>query len=263
MPVSGAPIFSYHDFVDDPERPAPASKVYVLSQRQFAAHLDALDTPSLRAATLRELIAAPTPGSFVLTFDDGHISNHRVAFPMLAARGWSGCFFIIANRVGAPDALGWKELREMAAAGMEIGSHSLTHTFLHRATAADIRREFGESKRILEDGLGQAIEFAALPYGSGFPGLGALISELGYRGFCTSQPGLVSSHSDPFALPRIAVKQRTSADFIHKVALGHALTLATLRSTHVVKELGKQLVGVERWRRVRVALATAAGRLRE
>ena len=87
----------------------------------------------------------------MLSFDDGHISNHRVAFPMLAKRGWPGCFFIIASRVGARDALGWPELREMAGAGMEIGSHSLTHPFLHHATPADVRREFGESKRILED----------------------------------------------------------------------------------------------------------------
>ena len=60
-----------------------------------------------------------------------------------------------------------------------------------------------------------------------------------------------------------AAREIVEAMGVRKVAGGNPLTLATLRSTHVVKELGKQLMGVERWRRVRVALATAAGRLRE
>ena len=160
----------------------------MLSQAQFAAHLGALAAPGLRASRLADVVAAPDAGRFVLSFDDGHISNHSVVLPRLVERGWPACFFIVANRVGAAHALGWRELREMATAGMEIGSHSLTHPFLHRASAADIRREFGESKRILEDGLGQEVRFASLPFGSAGSEMRALIAELGYAAFCTSEP---------------------------------------------------------------------------
>ena len=256
MPMTGAAIFVYHDFVEHPAVPPP-THAYVLGQRQFAAHLGVLTAPQLRASRLGDVLAAPAAGRFVLSFDDGHMSNYTVAFPMLVARGWPGCFFIVASRVGAPHALGWRELREMAAAGMEIGSHSLTHPFLHRASAADIRREFGESKRILEDGLGQAITAASLPHGSAGAQARAVIAELGYRAFCTSEPGLVSPRTDRLAVPRIAIKQRTPAAFLANIVAGRTLTLATLRSCHAVKKVGKQLVGVERWRRVRRALATA------
>jgi peptidoglycan/xylan/chitin deacetylase (PgdA/CDA1 family) len=259
--VTGATILAYHDFVAAPRTAAP-SKAYVLSQAQFEAHLAACAAPGLRASRLAEILADPAGGRFVLSFDDGHISNYTVALPLLAARGWPGCFFVIASRVGAPDALGWPELREMAAAGMEIGSHSLTHAFLHRATPAEICREFGESKRILEDGLGQAVEFASLPRGSAAPGMGALIRELGYRAFCTSDPGLVGRGTDPFALPRIAVKQGTSVALLRRVLAGSSLTLATLKSGHVLKGMGKGLVGAERWWRLRGALATVAERVR-
>lgn len=261
--MSGAAIFAYHDFVPTSAGAPPAAKLYVLSEAQFAEHLRALEAPGLRAARLADVVAAPGPGQFVLSFDDGHITNYTVAFPMLAERQWPACFFVIASRVGERDGLGWRELREMASAGMEIGSHSLTHPFLHRAAPPEIRREFGESKRILEDGLGQAVEFASLPRGSAAPGMGALIATLGYRAFCTSEPGLVSAATDRFALPRIAVKRRTSAAFLRNVLAGRPLTLATLRSSHAIKKLGKQLIGVERWRQVRITIASATARLRE
>ena len=150
----------------------------------------------------------------------------------------------------------------MAAAGMEIGSHSLTHPFLHRADPDVIRREFGESKRILEDGLGQAVHFASLPRGSAAPGMGALIKELGYRAFCTSEPGLVSVRTDPYEVPRIAVRQRTTPEFLRQICAGRRITLATLQSFHAVKKLGKQLVGAERWRHIRGVLMDAADRAR-
>ncbi len=259
---SGAAIFVYHNFVERPGEPAPVGQAYVLSQPQFDAHLAVLDTRGLRPSRIADVLADPVSGRFVLSFDDGHLSNYKVAFPRLQKQAWPGCFFIVASRVGESGMLGWSELREMAAAGMEIGSHSLTHPFLHRASPDEIRREFGESKRILEDGIGQQVTLASLPRGSAPPGIGALIAELGYRAFCTSEPGLVTHGSDAFALPRIAVKQRTSPSFIRHVVAGRTLTLATLRSSYAVKRVGKSLVGAERWWRVRGALASAAERVR-
>jgi peptidoglycan/xylan/chitin deacetylase (PgdA/CDA1 family) len=260
--MNGAAIFAYHNFVERPGTPAPTSQAYVLSQAQFDAHLDALAAPGLRASRLADVLAVPSAGQFVLSFDDGYMTDYTVAFARLAERGWPGCFFVIANQVGASRSLGWRELREMAAAGMEIGSHSLTHPFLHRADPDQIRREFGESKRILEDGLGQAVHFASLPRGSAAPGMGMLIRDLGYRAFCTSEPGLVSVRTDPYEVPRIAIKQRTTPVFLQQVCAGRRLTMATLQSLHAVKKVGKQLVGAERWRNIRGFLMGAAERAR-
>ena len=260
--TSGAPIFVYHNFVERPDEPAPAGQTYVLSQAQLDAHLTVLHAPGLRASRIADALNDPVTGRFVLSFDDGHRSDYSVVFPRLQERGWPGCFFIVAGLVGESGMLGWRELREMAAAGMEIGSHSLTHPFLHRSSPDEIRHEFGESKRILEDGLGQEVTLASLPRGSAAPGMGALMAALGYRAFCTSEPGLVTPASDALALPRIAIKQRTSPGFVAQVMAGRTLTLATLRSSHAIKRVGKSLVGAERWWRVRGALASAAERVR-
>ena len=260
--MNGAAIFAYHNFVERPDVPASPSHTYVLSQAQFAAHLDALAAPGLRPSRLADVLTVPSSGQFVLSFDDGFLTDYTVAFARLAERGWPGCFFVIASQVGKSRALGWRELREMAAAGMEIGSHSLTHPFFHRLDPDEIRREFGESKRILEDGLGQAVELASLPRGSAAPGMGALIKELGYRAFCTSEPGLVSVRTDPYEVPRIAVKQRTTPEFLRQICAGRRRTLVTLQSFHALKKIGKQLVGAERWRHIRGYLAGAAERVR-
>jgi peptidoglycan/xylan/chitin deacetylase (PgdA/CDA1 family) len=260
--VNGAAIFAYHNFVERPDVAAPPSQAYVLSQAQFDAHLDVLATPGLKPSRLADVLAVPAPGQFVLSFDDGYLTDYTVAFARLVARGWPGCFFVIASQVGKSRALGWRELREMAAAGMEIGSHSLTHPFLHRADPDEIRREFGESKRIIEDGLGQAVQFASLPRGSAAPGMGALIKELGYHAFCTSEPGLVSVRTDPYEVPRIAVKQRTTPAFLRKVCAGSRLTMATLQSSHALKKAGKNIVGAERWRHIRGVLTGAVERAR-
>jgi peptidoglycan/xylan/chitin deacetylase (PgdA/CDA1 family) len=266
--VTGAPIFCYHDLVEGPDELAaiaPAHRPYVLTRPQFVSHLDALAsavsgaTPA-RPSTVAAVLDAPAAGRFVLSFDDGHVSSHDVIFPLLAERGWPGTFFVVASWVGTRNALTWAQLRTMADAGMEIGSHSLTHPFLHELSAAEIRREFGDSKRMLEDGLGRAVEIASLPRGSAAPGTAAIVAELGYRAFCTSAPGLVSRATDPYDAPRIAIKWRTSAAFVARVLAGSSLTLARLRWSFLVKRLVKNVIGAERWRRVRGAMVAGTVR---
>lgn len=263
--MTGAAVLAYHDFVERPEEivgVSAAHRPYVLPRARFAAHLDALAAGGRRARRLGEALAAPGAGEFVLTFDDGNASDRAIAFPMLAARGWPGCFFVIASRVGEPGAVSWAGLREMADAGMEIGSHSLTHPFMHRLSPREIEHEFAASKRMLEDGLGRPVDLASLPRGSAAPGTGRLLAGLGYRAFCTSAPGLLTRATDPFAIPRIAVKQQTSAAFIADVVDGRARVLARLQGLYALKAVGKQVVGAERWRRLRGVLLGAAGRTR-
>jgi peptidoglycan/xylan/chitin deacetylase (PgdA/CDA1 family) len=262
--VGGVPIFVYHDFVANEAARAqasPAHRPYVLTQERFAAHLDVLAAAGGRACRVREALRAAPAGGFVLTFDDGAASDFSIAFPMLRAREWTGCFFVIAGAIGTPGCLGWSELRSMADAGMEIGSHSLTHPHVQHLTRAAIEHEFRESKRILEDGLGRPVTVASLPRGTAPRGMAALIEACGYETFCTSEPGLVGPRSNRLRLPRIAVKSGTTPAFVARVLQGRATTMTALHVVHALKAVGKQVVGAERWRRMRGAIiATTAGR---
>lgn len=68
-------------------------------------------------------------GMVTLTFDDALRSVHVHALPILREQGLTGTVGVIAERMdwGDPDFLGAEELSEMAEAGFEIASHSLTH----------------------------------------------------------------------------------------------------------------------------------------
>lgn len=93
MPTPSIPIFCYHDTFDGGSH----------SLARFREHLDAIREAGYRTITARELVEivtrrrAPQPGSVVLTFDDGHLSNYLLAAPELEARSMTGVFFAITD----------------------------------------------------------------------------------------------------------------------------------------------------------------------
>lgn len=62
-------------------------------------------------------------------------------------------------------AMSWAQLAEMAATGMEIGSHSCSHAVLANESPADIRRELAESRARIEAQLGQPCLSLSYPVG--------------------------------------------------------------------------------------------------
>lgn len=63
-------------------------------------------------------------------------------------------------------ALSWDQVREMAAAGIAFGSHSVTHPNLARLSDAELGWELAESKRVLEASLQRPIVTLAYPIGT-------------------------------------------------------------------------------------------------
>src|SRR5262249_55799319 len=148
-----AAVFCLHDIVPH-ERLAEVGathRPYALSPAEFRAHLMAASGVGRSTITAGQIPGELAARFFCLTFDDGCASDYSEAFPALLELRMRATFFVVPTMVGTAGYVSWPELREMAAAGMEIGSHSLTHPFLHELDAAGVRREFGESKRILED----------------------------------------------------------------------------------------------------------------
>ncbi|MBS1820755.1 MAG: polysaccharide deacetylase family protein [Acidobacteria bacterium] len=59
----------------------------------------------------------------------------------------------------------WEEAREMKAAGMTIGSHTQTHRILGQLTAEEQRWEMQQSKRVIEENIGDSVDSIAYPVG--------------------------------------------------------------------------------------------------
>jgi len=261
------PVFVYHDVARDRqewERVQPSHRPYVLERDRLREHFARLGCAELRCLKLSDLIF-PLWGNgncFIITFDDGHISNYEHALPLLVERRLCACFFVIAGRIGHRGYMGWRELRELDRAGMEIGSHSLTHPFMDGLTIGELSHEFTRSKEILEQGLGRPVLAASLPRGWLNRHVRRAVAQAGYKVFCTSEFGLVRDHTDPLLVPRFPVRAGFSADLVAAVARGRVCAIAAVGGIEMGKKLVKKAVGVQRWQTLRRLFVggAAAGR---
>jgi len=69
-----------------------------------------------------------------------------------------------ALELGRP--LTWAQVAEMAAAGIEFGSHTVTHPNLTRLEESSLLRELCDSKSVLERHLGYEVKTLAYPIGT-------------------------------------------------------------------------------------------------
>jgi peptidoglycan/xylan/chitin deacetylase (PgdA/CDA1 family) len=125
----------------------------------------------------------------ILTFDDGGRSALDVVAPVLAEHGLRGEFFIATSRLGTPGFLDRKGVRELAAAGHAIGTHSHTHPeVMTELPDEEIRADWRTSIALLEDITGRAVESASVPNGFTNRAVLEAAQESGIRRLYTSTP---------------------------------------------------------------------------
>lgn len=106
--------------------------------------------------------------------------------------------------------LNWSEIGEMAEAGIEFGSHTMSHSELNSLDGDAQAAELKESKREIERHLGRTVTTLAYPYGKHDATTRRLATELGYAGACSTKLGLVDPSSDQFAMERISIHEQVS-----------------------------------------------------
>jgi peptidoglycan/xylan/chitin deacetylase (PgdA/CDA1 family) len=104
--------------------------------------------------------------NIALTFDDGYREQLVIA-RYLARRGIKATFFVITGlrEFMGRELLGPSEIKEIASMGHEIGSHTVTHIDMTKATEDVMYRELVESKRYLSELLNDDVTSFAYPYG--------------------------------------------------------------------------------------------------
>jgi peptidoglycan/xylan/chitin deacetylase (PgdA/CDA1 family) len=186
--VAGSPItLMYHDVVPRQERDqagfaGPVAGVYKLDPEAFTAHLGALAATGRRIGVYRERPDA------VLTFDDGGASAGWIATE-LERHGMRGAFFVVTGRIGTPGFLDADGVKELAARGHDVGSHSHTHPpYMGRLGRAELAAEWTRSRELLGELLGSAPISAAVPGGSVSRDLIEEVAAAGYEWVFTSTP---------------------------------------------------------------------------
>lgn len=109
----------------------------------------------------------------------------------------------------ARETMTWEEVRALAAAGMEIGSHTVTHPILSRQRPSGAEWEIRHSKEILEAQTGSPVLHFAYPNGQPrdySSSIAAMVRAAGYRSAVSMVPGLAGSHSSLFGLERLSIR---------------------------------------------------------
>jgi peptidoglycan/xylan/chitin deacetylase (PgdA/CDA1 family) len=162
---------------------------------------------------------APTPERAVsLTFDDAYDNFAEYALPVLQRNGFPATVYAISGWLGRPMAWSAAEpgrpipvlmsgarLREMRAAGVTIGSHSVRHVKLAEVLAEAQWRELADSKAALEDLLGEPVRHLCYPFGSFDLGAVRAAAKAGYVSATTCLRGAATRLDHPLALPRKAI----------------------------------------------------------
>jgi len=111
-----------------------------------------------------------------------------------------------------------EQVRTLAASGMEVGAHTVTHPILSRIGLDQARQEIGESKMALEEILGGGVDFFAYP--NGIPGKDfteehlRIVRDAGFSAAVTTSPGTVNEGMDHFQMPRYAPWSTSTGRYI-------------------------------------------------
>jgi peptidoglycan/xylan/chitin deacetylase (PgdA/CDA1 family) len=209
------PILGYHSVGE-------VASDYVVPIAAFEQQLDWLAAEGFHTISLHELAESRAGRdvlprrAVILTFDDGRADALDVVLPALRKHGMRATFFIITGQVGQPGFLTWAGLRALAAAGMEIGSHTRTHPRLPEVADDVAEEELKSSKSRLEAEIGRTIEALAYPYNSLRSGTVTLAAAAGYR---IAVAGPAHGNSNVLRLRRFPVDGFTSLSEIQRATL--------------------------------------------
>jgi len=214
-----------------------AGYVYSTSGEQLETHLKLLVS---LASSLPDFLSAPC-----LTFDDGHVSQFRYAFPLLQKYGVRAIFFVIAGWMGGrPDYMTWAQLRELTAAGHEVQSHGLTHRFLTRCTDSELAQELQLARSELQQRLGAGVDAISIPFGRWNRRVLQACADAGYRRIYTSDPRPAARSGEQIQVfGRFMVRSSTTEDEFRRVILADRRTLLSLEVKHRCKFWMRTLLG--------------------
>jgi peptidoglycan/xylan/chitin deacetylase (PgdA/CDA1 family) len=211
--VQAVTILCYHRF-----GPKPAA--LTVTPQAFEAQMGWLArngyhvVPMARLAAFLDGREPLPPKAVVVTIDDGYRSTYETAWPVLRKHDFPATVFLYTDFVGAPDAMTWAQMRELAASGLvEIQPHSKTHTNLTIRLPDEsdaryrerVRREVEGPIEAVRAQLGARSLVYAFPYGDVND---AVMGELRARGVAlgvTVTPGGNAFFAPPFMLRRTMI----------------------------------------------------------
>jgi peptidoglycan/xylan/chitin deacetylase (PgdA/CDA1 family) len=233
----------------------PSSDFYSVTGDFFKELLNQVKESSTGIKTLRDFYDNALRNqdkSIVLTFDDGALSDYEIIFPLLKEFNFCASFFITVNFVGKKGFMQWDMIKELKDNNMEIGSHTISHPFLSRLSANNIREELYASRCILEDKINSKIDMLSLPHGSFNRMTVDMAFKAGYRIICTSVPGINSlKRLKTGVLYRNSLNRTTKILNIFSIINPTPMKMFLDRAGFDIRRYGKRFLGIRRYQSLR------------
>ena len=248
-PARGLPVLTYHAI-------GTHASPTCTDRSGFRATIAALRAAGLHGVDLQDWIARgrpDEPNGFAITFDDG-LQSARTAAEGLAAAGIPATVFLVTDCIGHHNdwpgqprhvrrepLLSWREVADLASAGIRFGAHGRTHVRLDQCDPLRLEEELRGSRDAIEDRLGLPCRLVAFPYG-----LASLRARLIARRFFDAGFGTRLSYSadtqDPFDIGRIDAHYLRSPAIVDALVGGRLHGRLAIR--RVLRALRRGAIGV-------------------
>jgi peptidoglycan/xylan/chitin deacetylase (PgdA/CDA1 family) len=177
----------------------------------------------------------------LLTFDDGHYSVYKYAYPILEKHGMKATIFLSSNFINGKDSevvqtlcspaiknnsdaleyikhnpdsclpLSWNNVHFLKNRGYSFGSHTMNHVNLSNLSDLQLAEELKSSKKKIELKINKNVFALSYPYGEyDCKVINFLKNKTNYKMAFTSQYGFVTKNMNKLELKRVNIRDDDS-----------------------------------------------------
>ena len=261
--VSPLPVLMYHSvshIARGPMRPLAVPAARLTEQLSTLAGAGYTLVGLTEAITRRA--ADPQALVVAVTFDDGFRDFLTGGVGVLAKVGARATLYLAVGHVGrpavwlgkhAPDfapLLTWDEVAEVAAAGVELGSHSLVHTPLDVLPDRVVEVQVRAARERLRQHTQSEVASFAYPHGYNTERVRAFVAQAGHETACEVGHRLAEPDGPPLAIPRLQVTpDHSGTDLLDLVRTGGSQLVPRVKQLaqpgwRLVRQVANRVFGI-------------------
>jgi peptidoglycan/xylan/chitin deacetylase (PgdA/CDA1 family) len=208
--TTSAVVFVYQRF-DDSDLPGATVRADQLDE-----HIAELRNPAYSVLPLLDIVDRLKAGTdlpdrtIAITIDGADRSVYEQAWPRLRDAGLPFTLFIPTAPIdrGSANHMTWDEVRELASAGVTIGTLSRDQARLTEMSVSQVKQELDDSISRIEAELGKRPTLLAYPYGEYSLAVREEVAKRGFAAAFGQNSGVLHQEMDPLALSRFPLNDR-------------------------------------------------------